>query len=219
MSRKKIAIIILFLALIVAEYWAKSEYPPLRNGDLVFQTSRDPQSMAILAATASLFSHVGIVEKTPEGDKVIEAANIVRETPFARWIPQGFLGRFAIYRYRDLTGEQAQRIIATAVHYDGTPYDPYFSFKSSGMYCSKLPYLAYKEAGLSAGTLQVFSDLHMDNWVVKDLIEKRRRQFPDCTDKDFTQCYDYLLHQPIITPTNIAHDPHFEEIYSNYTPF
>lgn len=220
MLKRIVAVVLLLLLVFIgATFGIHKDYPPLRNGDLVFQTSRDPQSMAILAATASLFSHVGIIEKTPSGDKVIDAANVVREIPLAQWVPQGVMGRIAIYRHNNLTDEEAYRIISAATHYDGTPYDPFFSWKSTGIYCSKLPYLAYKEAGLTLGTLQNFSDLHMDNFLVKDLIEKRRRQFPDCADKDFLQCYDYILHQPVITPAGIAADADLEKIYSNYTPF
>jgi hypothetical protein len=219
MKRIIVALFLLLLIFIGATFGINKELPPLHDGDLVFQTSRDPQATAILAATTSLFSHVGIVEKTPEGDKVIEAASVVRENPLSRWIKQGVAERMAIYRYKTLTDAQGHQIVAAATHYDGTPYDPFFSWKSTGMYCSKLPYLAYKQAGLEAGTLQNFSDLHMDNFLVRDLIEKRRRQFPDCADKDFAGCYDYILHQPVITPASIAADAHFEKIYSNYTPF
>src|SRR5581483_2649063 len=135
------------------------------------------------------------------------------------WIKQGVFHRIAIYRYKDLPEAQAERILAAAKRYDGTPYDIYFSFKSRNMYCSKLPFLAFQQAGLSLGRVQRFGELHMDNWLVKDLIEKRRRSFPDCANKDGEQCYRYLLSQPVITPASIARDSHLEKIYSNYILF
>lgn len=54
--------------------------PPLQNGDLVFQTQRSSQDVAIMYATGSLYSHMGIVKIPPDGEPhVIEAVGPVRE--------------------------------------------------------------------------------------------------------------------------------------------
>jgi hypothetical protein len=57
----------------------------LRTGDVVFQTSRSAQSRAIQEATASLWSHVGIIEVTTKGTWVIEAVGPVKRTPWRTW--------------------------------------------------------------------------------------------------------------------------------------
>ncbi len=194
--------------------------PPLRDGDLIFQTSTSSQSSAILFATADPYSHMGIVKNDGKTLEVIEAARTVGETPLRDWIGRGLLKRVAIYRDPDLTPEQAKRILAAARALYGRPYDIFFSFNNDAIYCSELPYLSYKEAGISIGKVQKVSDLHVDNFLVRRLIRQRWQRDPECTGNgyDFAQCYQHILDQDLVTPASIASDAKFRRIYSNY-PF
>jgi hypothetical protein len=102
----------------------------------------------------------------------------------------------------------------------GQPYNKFFAFEDKGIYCSELPYLAYKEAGISIGTLQKIGELHVDNMAVRKLIEQRWRDYPACKTQqmDFDECRRHVLDQELVTPRSIAKDPQLKEIYSNY-PF
>src|SRR3954466_9120093 len=54
---------------------------PLRDGDLVFQTSRSGQSLAVQRAPHSRWSHVGVVLMRGGKPFVFEASATVRYTP------------------------------------------------------------------------------------------------------------------------------------------
>jgi hypothetical protein len=217
-----ICVCVVFACVVAGSLYAaeRGELPPLRDGDLVFQTSMSRQSSAILFATADPYSHMGIVRNDGKTVEVIEAARTVKETPLREWIGRGLLKRVAIYRDPDLSPEQARQILAAARALYGKPYDIFFSFNNDAIYCSELPYLSYKAAGVAIGKVQKLSDLHVDNFLVRRLIRQRWQRDPECTGRHygFEQCYRYILDQDLITPASIANDGKFRRIYSNY-PF
>ena len=199
---------------------AEVEFPLLKDGDLIFQTSTSSQSNAILVATGSAFTHMGIIKRNPGGFVVVEASSTVKETPLRNWVNRGLLNRAAVYRDANLTHGQAIVILATAEKLYGQPYDIFFSFGNGAIYCSELPYLAYAEAGISIGKVQKISELNFDNMVVKKMIEQRWQRHAACKAKNynFEQCFNHLLNQDLVTPASIAGDKRFELVFSNY-PF
>lgn len=220
---KKIAILLSVVILLLVgglSATASGDYPPLQDGDLIFLTSTSSQSSAILVATADPYTHMGIIKNNGDQFVVVEAKGVVKETPLDEWIERGVLSRMAIYRKPILTLKQADQIIAATRKYYGKPYDIFFSFTNDAIYCSELPYLAYKEAGLDIGKVQKVSELNFDNALVRKLIEQRWERHHECKVKgyDFKQCYAHILRQDLVTPASIASDPQFEQIFSNY-PF
>jgi hypothetical protein len=222
MKRKRLALAILAVVIVagagLAYAFHSPEYPPLKDGDLIFETSSNPQATAILIATASLYTHMGIIKTDGDGVLVVEAAATVKETPLADWVKQGVLDRVAIYRDPDLTPEQAEAVLVAAEKLYGRPYDIFFSFNNEALYCSELPYRAFKAAGIDIGKVQKISDLYFNNSWVKRLIEQRWQRFSECTSRhfDFPQCYNYILEQKLVSPASIAADSKFKRIYSNY---
>lgn len=192
----------------------------MKTGDLVFQTTNDSQSGAILVSTLSPYTHTGIIKNEDGKVIVIEAVGPVEETPFADWIEHGILNRIAIYRDPTLTEEQAKAIVAAAESFAGKPYDIFFSFNNDAIYCSELPYLAFKAAGIPIGTIQKIAELNFDNALVRKLISRRWQSDEECAAKryDFEQCFAHILDRELVTPASIAADSKFKRIYSNY-PF
>ncbi|ESQ91990.1 hypothetical protein ABAC460_03580 [Asticcacaulis sp. AC460] len=208
---------VLTVLIVYAGVRVMSKAPDFRDGDLIFQTSDSNQSAAILAATGSAFTHMGIVEKRRDGWYVIEAGGNVRSVPLRSWVKRGKGGRYAVYR-RDLTPDQARTVLKAAHRLDGRPYDIFFSFNNRAIYCSELPYLAYGKAGLTIGTVQKVRDLNADNGLAKSLIEKRWQRHEDCKGLEFEACYARILDQDLVTPVSIAKDKQFRQVFSNY-PF
>lgn len=195
-----------------------SDTPPLKDGDLVFQSTRTDQSIAIALASGSWYIHTGIIKKTPGGLVVVEAGRTVGERPLQEWVDSGILKRFAVYRYRDLTEDQAQKVLAAAKAYYGKPYDHYFSFDNDAIYCSELEYLAFKDAGIPLSQPEKIGQIHINNPFTRKLIEQRWQKYPKCQGKDLTfdQCYDIIMSQELISPIGITRDSHLERIFSNY---
>ena len=72
------------LALILALPARAEDLPDLKRGDVIFQNTQSAQSLAILLATDSPFTHVRIIDLDASGDPVmLEAVRTTRETPLA----------------------------------------------------------------------------------------------------------------------------------------
>lgn len=195
--------------------------PPLKNGDLVFQTSRSNQSIAIMLASKCPYSHMGIVDILPTGQAVVlEAVATVRETPLTDWVSRGGGGRLLVKRWEQLSSTQAQAITMAARTHFGKPYDLFFRDGSDAIYCSELADLAFRDgAGLAVGMSQRVGDLDIDNFAARKLIELRWRKHPDCANgaaATFEQCYAKLQEQQLVTPASIAGDAKLVTVFSNY---
>jgi len=204
--------------LVLPDFQTRDGLPQLKDGDLVFQTSKSSQSAAIFAATANVFTHMGIVRNDHGRILVIEAGAKLREIPLGAWVQRGVLGRVAVYRDPTLTPEQAGTVITAARALLGRPYDIFFAFDNDAIYCSELPYLAYGAAGIAIGRREKVRDLHFDNALVRKLIAARWRNHPRCKAEgyDFERCFQEILEQEVVSPASIAQDPRFRRIWSNF---
>jgi hypothetical protein len=138
--------------------------PVLLSGDLVFETSSSAQSAAIQWATASRWSHVGIVEVSPRGEAtVLEALGKVTRTPWARWRSRARRGGdVLVLRPRGLTAAQRAAAATAARRFLGRPYDARFGWGDEKIYCSELVVKAYERgAGVSLGRRERLRDLRL----------------------------------------------------------
>ena len=207
--------ILLILSLIVSLIEAK-----FQDGDVIFQTSKSNQAHAIIWATKSLYSHIGIIRKIKGKFFVIEAISRVSMTPLKRWIGRGYLKRYTLKRYKNLTKLQKSKLIKESKKYLGRRYDIFFLDGKKRIYCSELVYLIYKDIGITLGEIQKVKELDIDNFIVKKLIKKRWRRHPLCKKKSisFQKCWSLLINQNLITPDSISRDKNLITIYSNYNP-
>lgn len=151
--------------------------PPesLRDGDLVFHTSRSAQSEAIQLATDSPYSHVGVVLHRHGKPFVFEAIATVRYTPLARWIARGVDGKFVVRRLAaPLTEPQVHKLREAATRYEGKPYDLYFEWSNERIYCSELVWKLYHDAlGIEVGRRQKLRDFDLTHPVVQAKMRER----------------------------------------------
>lgn len=149
----------------------------LREGDLIFQSTRSSQSEAIKIATNSRFSHMGVIFKKDGKFMVYEAINPVSITPFAKFISRSS-GKFVVKRLKDrdkiLTEDILDKMKLEGQTYLGKKYDIYFKWDDSRIYCSELAWKIYKRgAGIEIGQPQKAWELNLGNPVVQKLIKKR----------------------------------------------
>lgn len=172
--------------------------PAYREGDLIFHQSKGFQSLAILEATGSSWSHVGIIFKNKSGGWVVaEASQPVRIVSLTSFMNRGRDGGYRIYRARDFKAAQLPALRAAVEAEIGKPYDIYFEWSDDSIYCSELVYKAFfKAAGLELGDVQKFSDLHLDGPFVRALIRERLTK----TGRDLN------LNEPIVTPISQMSD-------------
>jgi len=197
---------------------AFAEEPVFESGDLIFQTSGSNQSYAIMWASKSLFSHVGVIER--EGDKfyVLEAIGKVSRTPIKKWIKRGRLGRYAVYRLDKLTAANRAAVVNAAKAYLGRPYDLYFHSGNREIYCSELVSMAFKDAGFDFGKYQKVRELDVDNAIVRRLVRQRWKRHPACKAgaKNFEDCWKKILDDELVTPLALTEDPRVKLLFSNY---
>jgi hypothetical protein len=198
-----------------------SRLPPLANGDLVFQTDRSKQMLAIFLATGSVYTDVGIIEIDNFGvPYVIEAAHNVHIIALSDWIRHGYGDRFTVKRMRGLTPETAAEVVGSAQLYLGRRYDIFFQFGRARIYGSELVYYAFQDrAKINLGQVQTISALNLSNFAAREIIAAQWRRDPVCQVpgvSSFSDCFAKIQQQPIITPVSIARDPRLVTIYSNY---
>ena len=213
-----IAKILLLTCAAVLGYGATMFTPPeYRDGDLIFQATAGRQSAAILAATGSPFTHMGIVRLRDGKPLVVEAIGPVQETPLDAWISRGEGRRYALYRVRDLSPADSTRVLHAAEKYYGRPYDILFRPEDDAIYCSELPHLAFAAIGRDIGEVTPLRSLNISDAAVTALIERRWQKHPACkTAATMAECVQIIQDQPIVTPASIAADKDVELVYSDF---
>ncbi len=197
------------------------DLPPLKTGDIVFQKTTTSASDAIMLASGSQYTHVGLVDVDANGKAtVIEAVGPVRTISLEEWIGKGNGKRVTVKRIKGLEDAQAKEAIVSARRYLGLPYDHYFYETRDQIYCSELVYAAFKDGpGLTVGREEKVRDLNIDTGAAQKLIKQRWKTHPLCKAKgatSFKACYDLILDQTLVTPASIARDPQVEMVYTSF---
>lgn len=151
---------------------------PLRDGDIIFQSSQSSQSRAVELATRSPYSHMGMVFLLHGRAYVFEAAERVKFTPLDQWVSSGVHGKYVVMRLRDadrlLTAPVRQRLLAIARQYEGRPYDLYFEWSDRRIYCSELVWKIYRRAlGLTVGQTQRLREFDLAPPAVRHKLRER----------------------------------------------
>ena len=150
----------------------------LRDGDIIFQTSRSQLSIPIQKATHSQYSHMGIVFLRNGSPCVYEAIKTVQYTPLKNWIARGEGGHYVVKRLREadriLTSQAVTKLRQAAAKFQGKLYDSYFEWSDNRIYCSELVWKIYDRGlGIRVGRLQKVRDLDLSDPVVKVKIKER----------------------------------------------
>ena len=149
--------------------------PAVRDGDVIFQTSRSSQSVAIQRATHSPYSHMGIIFVRAGQPYVLEASATVRYTPLSEWIARGKDSKYVLKRLRkSLTDSQVEKLRKAAKPFEGRAYDLTFEWSDSKIYCSELVWKIYDRAlGVQLGELQKLRDFDLSDAAVRTKMKER----------------------------------------------
>lgn len=154
---------------------AAAQAPATRDGDLIFQTSRSAQSLAIQRATGSRYSHMGVIVHRGGQPYVFEAIGPTVYTPLPRWIARGEGGHYVLKRLRaPLSAPQQAKLRAQAQALNGRPYDLTFEWSDRKLYCSEVAWKMYDRAlGIRIGALQQLGSFKLDDPAVKAKLRER----------------------------------------------
>ena len=187
------------LALAALLFATSASGGPLRDGDIVFHTSRSAQSRAVQAATRSPWSHMGLVFSFKGKLCVLEAVQPVKITPLDTWLSRGEGGRHVVKRLKDadttLTEERLLAMRRVGESFLKRPYDLTFEWSDARIYCSELVYKVYQRgAGVELAPLAKLRDFDLDTPAVKAKLKERYgSRIP--------------LDEPVISPDAIFRSP------------
>ncbi len=172
-------------------------------GDVILHQSTSSQSAALIAATGSPYTHVGLLFEHDGALQVLEAVEPVRWTPLDAWVSRGADETAVVLRVPNLDPQAAAAVQRVAERYLGAHYDVLFQWSDDRIYCSELVFKAFSEgAGLQVGALQTFDALDLQSPEVQRLIEARTHG-------------DIDMAETVVTPVSILHDPDLELVFQN----
>lgn len=146
----------------------------LREGDIVFSSSEAGQGEAIIAATASPYTHCGIVFLRNGRLMVLEAVQPVRASTLEDFMARGKPEGFTAKRLKTtVTPEAYQKARAWAEAQIGRNYDVRFAWDDGKLYCSELVWKVYQHAGVELCPTRKFRDYDLQRPAVKKIIEQR----------------------------------------------
>ena len=198
MKKIHLPVVALLLSVLSAAA-APPAHAALKDGDIVFHTSRSAQSVAVQRATGSRYSHMGIVLLQGGRPFVFEAVSTVRYTPLAQWTARGNGGHYVVKRLRDadrlLTPGAVARLHARTSDFAGRPYDLTFEWSDGRIYCSELVWKLYQRAlGVRIGELQKIREFNLSDPAVR---AKMRERYGDKVPMD----------EPVISPVAMFDSP------------
>ncbi len=152
----------------------------IKDGDIIFQTSKSEQSKPIQIATKSIYSHCGIIYKKGNDLFVYEAVGPVKLTPLKQWIARGKNNSYVIKRLKNgeklITPDVLSKMKKVGDQLKGKPYDTTFEWSDNKIYCSELVWKIYQRgAGIEIGKLQRLKEFDLSNAIVKAIMKKRYR--------------------------------------------
>jgi uncharacterized protein YycO len=158
--------------------FSKNNNVELQDGDIIFQSSKSGQSLAIQLATKSIYSHCGIIFKEGNDYVVYEAVQPVKKTPISQFIDRGDDNKYVVKRLSNSELALTPKIISsmkTEVQKQlGKNYDLTFEWSDDKIYCSELVWKTYQRCtGLEVGTTQKLKDFDLSDPEVKKIVEER----------------------------------------------
>ena len=169
---------ILVIGLLVLSGCGDSLADQLRDGDIIFHTSRSAQSIAIQKATHSKYSHMGNIFLRDGDPYVYEAVKTVQYTPVSKWVARGDGGHYVVKRLREadwiFTPESIAKLQSVANGFQGKPYDLTFEWSDNRIYCSELVWKIYERGfGIRIGRLQTLREFDLSDPIVKAKMKER----------------------------------------------
>lgn len=147
---------------------------PLKEGDVVFSSSPHGQGRAIVDATASRYTHCGVVILKEGRLMVLEAVQPVGLTTLEKFASHSAPGTFMARRLKaPLAPGALHAARAWGEAQIGKDYDSHFRWDNERLYCSELVWKFYEKAGVRLCQPRKFQDYRLDHPSVIQVIDQR----------------------------------------------
>lgn len=177
-----------------------------RNGDIIFQETRSSQAEAIKRATASPYSHVGIIYFQKEKAYVFEAVQPVKLTALPAFIRHGVRGKYVVKRLKNataiLTPAAQQKMYESGIKHLGKNYDWVFGWSDEKIYCSELVWKIYKDGiGIELSAPKKLKEFNLADKVVQQKMQERYGK-------------NIPYEEPVVSPGQLFDSPLLETVYA-----
>jgi uncharacterized protein YycO len=175
----------------------------LKDGDIIFHTSKSSQTKMLQIATNSDITHVGVIFFKSGKPYVFEAVNPVKVTPLKEFINRGVGSKYSIKRTKTpITSSELKIMMEYGKRQLGKPYDSKFQWSDSKIYCSELVWKIYHYAGIRLCDIKQFSDYNLGRPIVKEAIKSRYQGKFD-------------INESVVAPIDLYNSNKLKTIYSN----
>jgi hypothetical protein len=181
---------------------AKEQPFHLREGDIVFSSSKLGQGEAIIAATRSPYTHCGIVVENEGRLMVLEAVQPVRVTSLEDFMANGRRELFTAKRLtRAVPPQDYQNAKKWAAAQIGRDYDIRFGWDDGKLYCSELVWKIYQKAGIELCAPKRFRDYDLQQPAARRIIEQR-----------YGGMHRVPMEEKVVAPSDLAASPLLAEV-------
>ena len=180
-----------------------------QTGDIIFQTTQGRLATVVATATASKYTHVGMIIMKKGKPYVIEARNRgVKMRPLHKFTEAGFGKNFSVLRpVYGLSKEQKLKLTKEAKSHLGKKYDSKFRWDDKKLYCSELVYKSYLNAlGLRLNATEKLGDFY-NTWnpIILAYVERKYKNGKNLP-----------LDEEVISPVRLYESKVLKLVYSNY---
>ena len=175
----------------------------LKDGDIIFHTSKSPQSKMLQIATNSNITHVGVIFFKSGKPYVFEAVNPVKVTPLQQFINRGVGSKYSIKRTKTpISNSELKIMMEYGKRQIGKPYDSKFQWSNDKIYCSELVWKIYHYAGIRLCDIKTFSDFNLNRPIVKQAIQSRYKG-------------KFNIGESVVAPIDLYNSKELKTVYSN----
>lgn len=145
-----------------------------KTGDIIFQSSKSGQSLAVQLATKSKYSHVAMIIMIEGKPMVFEAVQPVKLTPLKEFIKHGDNKHYVVKRLKKGIKWNESEIQSFMTNTLNKNYDIYFNWGDNEWYCSELVWKFYKRlANIELSTLRYLESFDLTHPEVKRILRQR----------------------------------------------
>jgi hypothetical protein len=193
----------LLTAILLTLFLTNCSSQDLKDGDIIFHTSKSSQSKMLQIATNSNITHVGVIFFKLGKPYVFEAVNPVKITPLQEFIDRGVGSKYSIKRTTTpVTNSDLKIMLEYGKRQLGKPYDSKFEWGDDKIYCSELVWKIYHYAGIRLCDVKEFSDFNLNRPIVKKAIQSRYHG-------------KFNVNEPVVAPIDLYNSDKLKTVYSN----
>jgi hypothetical protein len=179
----------------------KNQVFEYQEGDIILQGLNSLQCQAVKAATNSQYSHCGIVLDQDGELKICEAVGPVIISSISDFTESSQGGHYVVLRLKNGTINHGQLSSYCRTEL-GKPYDIYFNWDDTEIYCSELVWKAYEASNIELCKTRPLQDYDLTSPLVHKILQER-----------YASKIPYA--EPMVAPEDFLHTDMLEVVFEN----